>query len=155
MADYNSRGWRRLAATTLRASAACGAMTLAFLAALEYTPAVPGLLAGRAIAVAWPLLAGAAVYLLAARLVRLDEVWILVRRQREIVGRDLALERSRPLSLARRLAAIAIDTPTIVDLDEAVGLAALADPTGWRIATPHLLSLGAAVRLTAPQGRSP
>ncbi|HUG94081.1 MAG TPA: murein biosynthesis integral membrane protein MurJ [Planctomycetaceae bacterium] len=71
--------WRRLGAAALRASAACGVMTLACLAAMEYTPAFQGRLTGRAIAVVWPMLAGAGAYLLAAWLLRLEEVWLIFR----------------------------------------------------------------------------
>jgi putative peptidoglycan lipid II flippase len=73
--------WQRLGAATLRAGIACALMTGACLAAMDVTPALSGL-TGRAIAVAGPLVAGAAVYLIAARVLRLDEVWLVFRRGR-------------------------------------------------------------------------
>jgi putative peptidoglycan lipid II flippase len=73
--------WRRLASATLRAGAACILMTFACILAMEHTPAIRGL-AGRGVALAWPLLAGAAAYLVAARVLRLEEVWVVFRRKR-------------------------------------------------------------------------
>jgi hypothetical protein len=56
-------------------------MTFACILAMEHTPAIRGL-AGRGVALAWPLLAGAAAYLVAARVLRLEEVWVVFRRKR-------------------------------------------------------------------------
>jgi putative peptidoglycan lipid II flippase len=77
--------WGLLIRTSGKVIAGTAAMSGACLLTIRLIPQFPGL-QGEILAVAAPVLAGIAVYLLFAFVLRLDEVWMLLRREKSSVS---------------------------------------------------------------------
>ncbi|MFO0917206.1 MAG: murein biosynthesis integral membrane protein MurJ [Planctomycetaceae bacterium] len=83
--------WRPIAVTLLKTMLATSLLALACLAAQELVRHAPINL-GRAGRLGLPLLLGSAVYLVAARLIHLDEPWLLLRVAKNPRGKTMASE---------------------------------------------------------------